>query len=47
MALLSNLGTMDVGGIAEMAAEVFLQEKLAPLPTRIRPVIADPQAKPA
>jgi len=32
VALLSNLGSMDVGGIAEMAAEVFLQGKLAPLP---------------
>jgi CubicO group peptidase (beta-lactamase class C family) len=47
VALLSNLGTMDVGGIAEMAAEVFLQGKLAPLPTRIRPAITDPQGKPA
>jgi CubicO group peptidase (beta-lactamase class C family) len=44
VALLSNLGTMDVGGLAQMAAEVFLQGKLAPLPTRTQP---DPQAKPA
>jgi CubicO group peptidase (beta-lactamase class C family) len=47
VALLSNLGTMDVTGIAEMAAEVFLQGKLAPHPTRPRPVIVDPQGKPA
>jgi CubicO group peptidase (beta-lactamase class C family) len=47
VALLSNLGTMDVGGIAEMAAEVFLQGKLAPLPTRARPAITDLQGKPA
>ena len=47
VALLSNLGTMDVEGIAEMAAEVFLQGKLAPLPTRTLPAIADPQGKPA
>lgn len=47
VALLSNLGSMDVGGIAEMAAEVFLQGKLAPLPPRTRPAITDPQGKPA
>jgi hypothetical protein len=46
VALLSNLGTMDVGGIAEMAAEVFLQGKLAPLPSRPEPIAAD-QGKPA
>jgi CubicO group peptidase (beta-lactamase class C family) len=43
VALLSNLGTMDVGGIAEMAAEVFLQGRLAPLPSPTRPVAAAPQ----
>jgi CubicO group peptidase (beta-lactamase class C family) len=47
VALLSNLGTMDVGGMAEMAAEVFLQGKLAPLPPRTQPVTAGPQGKPA
>jgi len=47
VALLSNLGTMDVGGMAQMAAEVFLQGKLAPLPTRPQPAAADQQAKPA
>jgi CubicO group peptidase (beta-lactamase class C family) len=46
VALLSNVGTMDVGGIAEMAAEVFLQGNSAPLPDRPSPVIADPQGKP-
>jgi CubicO group peptidase (beta-lactamase class C family) len=46
VALLSNLGTMDVGGMAEMAAEVFLRGKLAPRPTRTPPVTADPQGKP-
>jgi hypothetical protein len=47
VALLSNLGTMDVGGIAHMAAEIFLQGRLAPVPTRPEPVTAHPQAKPA
>ena len=47
VALLSNLGTMDVGRIAEMVAELFLQGKLAPLPTRTKPVTADSQGKPA
>jgi len=47
VALLSNLGTTDVGGIAGMAAEVFLQGKLAPLPSHPKPIAADPQGKPA
>jgi CubicO group peptidase (beta-lactamase class C family) len=47
VALLSNLGSIDVGGIAEMAAEVFLQGKLAPLPPRPRPATTDRQSKPA
>lgn len=46
VALLSNLGTMDVGGIAQMAAEVFLVGKLAPLPARTLPTRSDPPAKP-
>jgi hypothetical protein len=46
VALLSNLGTMDVGGIAQAAAEIFLQGKLAPLPKRTQPATADQQAKP-
>jgi CubicO group peptidase (beta-lactamase class C family) len=37
VALLSNLGTMDVGGIAQLAAEVFLHPKLASIPARSRP----------
>lgn len=47
VALLSNLGTMDVGGMAHMAAEVFLQGKLAPLPSRTQLAAADQQAMPA
>jgi CubicO group peptidase (beta-lactamase class C family) len=47
VALLSNAGNMDVIGIAEMAAEVFREGKLAPRPTRTPPVPADPQVKPA
>jgi len=43
VALLSNLGTMDVGGIAQTAAEIFLQGKLAPLSSRA----VHQQAKPA
>jgi CubicO group peptidase (beta-lactamase class C family) len=46
VAVLSNLGSMDVEGIAEMAAGVFLHPKLAPLPTRNRSATLDPQAKP-
>jgi CubicO group peptidase (beta-lactamase class C family) len=46
VALLSNFGNMDVVGIAEMAAEVFLEGKLGPRPTRTLPVPVDPQVKP-
>jgi len=45
VALLSNLGTMDVGGISEMAAEVFLGGKLAPRPTRSPPRTVAPQGQ--
>jgi len=34
VALLSNLGTMDVGRMAQTTAEIFLQGKLAPLASR-------------
>lgn len=37
VALLSNVGNTDVRGISELAAEVFLQGKLAPLPPRPQP----------
>ncbi|MBI5386175.1 MAG: serine hydrolase [Verrucomicrobia bacterium] len=47
VALLSNLGTMNVGRMAQVAAETFLQGKLAPLPTRTQPAAAAAQAKAA
>ncbi|MBI1841224.1 MAG: serine hydrolase [Verrucomicrobia bacterium] len=46
VALLSNLGTMDVGRIAQTAAEIFLQGKLAPLAKRIERTSAKETAKP-
>jgi len=47
VAVLSNLGSMDVGGVAEMAAGVFLHPKLAPLPARTRTAPTDARPKTA